>query len=72
MVKASCAGFEKKAFFERVLDGRKQPIRGLWRRGGKFYARLTVQDESGNKLEKRIPLTAQNVRIPGMKCCVSN
>ena len=45
MVKASCAGFEKKAFFERVLDGRKQPIRGLWRRGRKFYARLTVQDE---------------------------
>ena len=55
-----CAGFEKKAAYERVLDGRKQPIRGLWRRGEKFYARLTVQDKSGNKLEKRIPLTARN------------
>ena len=41
-----CAGFEKKAAYERVLDGRKQPIRGLWRRGEKFYARLTVQDKA--------------------------
>lgn len=28
--------------FQKVLDGRKQPIRGLWTRNGEFYAQLRV------------------------------
>jgi hypothetical protein len=37
--------------FAKVLDGRKQPVRGLWQRGARFYAQLT-------------PLTAQDKRDP--------
>jgi integrase len=36
--------------YHKVLDGRKQPIRGLWRRGDNFVARLTVEDARGRKL----------------------
>ena len=32
--------------FAKVLDGRKQPIRGLWIRNGRYYARLSVEDSS--------------------------
>ena len=35
--------------YQKVLDGRKQPIRGLWRRNGQFIARLSVEDEHGRK-----------------------
>ena len=35
--------------YQKVLDNRKHPIRGLWRRNGKFYARLTVEDDAGRK-----------------------
>ena len=28
--------------FIKVLDGRKQPMRGLWVRNGRFYAQLKV------------------------------
>jgi len=37
----------------KVLDGRKQPVRGLWKRNGSFYARLYVEDGSGRKKEVR-------------------
>ena len=30
--------------FAKVLDGRKQPIRGLWIRGTRYYARLNVEN----------------------------
>jgi hypothetical protein len=30
------------ATFAKVVDGRKQPIRGLWLRGTRYYARLNV------------------------------
>jgi integrase len=43
--------------FAKVFDGRKQPIRGLWVRNGRYYAQLTFED--GNTLEKktrRVPL----------------
>lgn len=43
--------------YHKVLDGRKQPIRGLWVRNGQFYARLTVEDsETGRKdtIRKRL------------------
>lgn len=35
--------------YVKVLDGRKQPIRGLWQRNGKFVARIAIEDESGMK-----------------------
>ncbi len=35
--------------YEKVLDGRKLPVRGLWKRGGAFYARFTATDQAGRK-----------------------
>lgn len=32
--------------FVKVLDGRKQPVRGLWKRGGNYYAQLTVDGKT--------------------------
>src|SRR6187399_1499341 len=43
--------------FLKVLDGRKQPVRGLWQRGTRFYAQLSVEDFStGQKRVRRVPL----------------
>lgn len=45
------------AQFARVFDGRKRPVRGLWRRNDRFYAQLTVTDPStGRKKVQRVPL----------------
>ncbi|MSU36346.1 MAG: hypothetical protein EXS36_14865 [Pedosphaera sp.] len=38
------------------MDNRKQPIRGLWRRNGKFLARITVESDVGHKAVKWVPL----------------
>ena len=46
-----------EAKFAKVIDGRKQPIRGLWIRGDRYYAQLTVEDPStGVKQVRRVPL----------------
>lgn len=43
--------------FTNALDGRKQPIRGLWVRNGRYYAQLKVEDRiTGTKKTRRIPL----------------
>ena len=43
--------------FSKVLDGRKQPIRGLWVRNGRFYAQLTFEDsKTEKKTVRRVPL----------------
>lgn len=43
--------------FAKVLDGRKQPIRGLWQRNGRYYAQLRIENPSnGIKKTRRIPL----------------
>jgi hypothetical protein len=43
--------------FAKVLDGGKQPIRGLWEQNGRFYAPLKVEDSlTGEKKTRRIPL----------------
>lgn len=43
--------------YQKVRDGRKQPIRGLWVRNGRYYARLSVEDQNtGKKGVRRIPL----------------
>jgi hypothetical protein len=48
--------------YQKVLDGRKRPIRGLWRRNDRFYARIAVEDAaSGTKTIRRVPLDAQTV-----------
>jgi integrase len=45
------------AMFSKVLDGRKQPVRGLWERNGRFYAQLTIENPiTGVKKVRRVPL----------------
>src|SRR5258708_18810319 len=41
--------------YKKVLDGRKQPIRGLWQSmaSGKFYAQLAFESASGQKMTRR-------------------
>jgi integrase len=41
----------------KVRDERKRPIRGLWVRGGRYYAQITVEDpHTGIKKVRRVPL----------------
>jgi integrase len=43
--------------FSKVLDGRKQPIRALWVRNGRFYAQLKIENPvTGLKKTRRVPL----------------
>ncbi len=42
--------------YQKVLDKRKQPIRGLWRRNGVYYARLSIEDAGGERKPRRIRL----------------
>jgi integrase len=45
------------ASFAKVLDGRKQPIRGLWIRNSRYYAQLKIENAiTGIKKTKRVPL----------------
>ena len=48
----------RRETYQKVLDGRKRPIRGLCKRNDRYYGRLTVVDETtGKKTVKRVPLT---------------
>ena len=43
--------------FAKVLDGRKQPIRALWVRNGRYYAQLKIENSvAGLKKTLRVPL----------------
>src|SRR5579863_331728 len=43
--------------FAKVKDGRKQDIRGLWVRNGRYYARLNVENPvTGIKKTRRVAL----------------
>jgi integrase len=43
--------------FAKVLDARKQPIRALWERNGRYYAQLKVENPiTGVKKTRRVPL----------------
>jgi integrase len=55
-----------EAMFSKVLDGRKQPVRGLWERNGRYYAQLTVENPiTGEKKVRRVPLTDKDgVPVP--------
>jgi len=47
----------RAATYHRVRDARKHPVRGLWKRNGRYYAQLTLEDaHSGKKRVKRVPL----------------
>jgi hypothetical protein len=35
--------------YHRFLDNRKHAIRSLWRRNGKFVARITIEPDDGSK-----------------------
>jgi len=45
------------ARFLPVLDSRKRKIRGLWRRGDRYYAQLRMDIGNGQSKPKRIPLS---------------
>jgi integrase len=52
----------RAATYQKVLDGRKRPIRGLWKRNSKFYARIAIEDSNtGVKQVRRVPLEAETV-----------
>ena len=44
-----------------MLDGRKRPIRHLYRRNSLFYARISVEDTQGHKKKAWVPLEADTV-----------
>ena len=37
------------AKYQKIYDGRKHRVRGLWKRGDTFYAQLSLPDADGNK-----------------------
>jgi integrase len=45
--------------YTKVLDNRKHAVRGLWKRNGKFVARITVEDDAGRKAVKWVPLEVE-------------
>ena len=47
--------------FEPVLDKFDRPIRGLCKRGGKFYARLNLREPDGESKRRRVPLSGESV-----------
>lgn len=54
---SSTAGQSHAPTFAKVLDGRKQPIRALWERNGRYYAQLKIENPiTGIKKTKRVPL----------------
>jgi len=51
--------------YQKALDGRKWPIRGLGQRNGKFNARISVEDPgTGRKQVQRHPLPATVAESP--------
>lgn len=49
--------------FAKVVDGRKQPIRGLWVRNGRYYAQLQFEDgNTGQRKTRRVPLLNPDTR----------
>ena len=47
--------------YQKVYDGRKRRIRGLWNRGGVFYAQLSLPNEAGVRKMRRVKLNATTV-----------
>ncbi len=40
--------------YQKAVDNRKQPVRGLWKRNGRFLARLKVEDAAGRKVQTSV------------------
>jgi len=50
-------GSHRRGAYQKVLDARKRPVRGLWTRNGRYYARLAVENlNTGRKEVRRVPL----------------
>jgi integrase len=57
-VSLDVARAHRSGIYQRVLDGRKHPIRGLWIRNGHYYARLNFADpQTGTRQTRRVRLT---------------
>lgn len=50
--------------FEKVYDGRKQPVRGLWARNGRYYAQLKLPDTTGLCRMRRVSLKNPDETLP--------
>ena len=46
--------------FKKVVDGKDKPIRGLWVRGRKYYAQMTITRPDGTKRETKVLLKAED------------
>ena len=58
--------------FAKVRDGRKQPIRGLWVRNGRYYARLNVENSiTGIKKTTWVPLVNKDGAVETVSQAVS-
>jgi integrase len=56
----------RAATYSKVFDERKRRVRGLWKRNGWFYARLTAVDEiTGRKATRRVRLEAARTVAEG-------
>ena len=49
--------------YQKVEDGRKQAIRGLWKRGDRFVARITEEEASGKKVLRWVPLGSDTAPV---------
>ena len=63
----NCAGKSsnnglKTPKFQRVKDSKGKPIRGVWIRGKQFYARLFIDNGSGQKIDRRVHLEVKTVQ----------
>ena len=47
--------------FVAVFDSRKRKIRGLWKRGTRYYAQMRMDTGDGRTKPKRIPLDAKTL-----------
>ena len=47
----------------KVFDSRKRRVRGMWERGGKYFANMTLTDELGNKLTRWMPLEGGSIDL---------
>ncbi len=53
----------RRPTFAKVCDGRKQPIRGLWKRGRRCYARLNAANPiTGRTKTRRIRLVDKDAK----------
>lgn len=50
-----------EARFSPALDSRKRKIRGLWRRGKRFYAQMRIETGNGSTRPVRVPLEARTL-----------